>query len=380
MTSTAIELRSGLSTAPLLGDALDEACAALAIEGPDLLFAFVSAAHLDDAEELPERLAKRVAPRHLLGCAAQGVLGRRREVESGPGLALLAAKLPGATTATFRVVTRHGTEGFSFDGLPDAEGASAILLLADPFSTPVDRLVDALGEGAPIVGGVASAASAPNRNRLFLDANTHRSGCVGLVLRGAKVLAVVSQGCRPIGRPFVITRATDNVIHTLAGRPALAQLQEVLEGLSARDRELAQRGLHLGVAIDEYKEKHLHGDFLVRNVMGADPRTGALAVTGDVRVGQTVQFQVRDAESARADLEGILRRAKERGEPRGALLFSCNGRGTNLFGEAGVDARAVAAEAGPIPLAGFFAAGEIGPVGGRSHLHGFTASLALFCA
>jgi len=375
-----MELRSSLSTAPSIGDALDEACAALGMEGPDLLFAFASAAHLGEAEELPERLAKRVAPRHLLGCAAQGVIGRRREVESGPALALLAARLPGASAAGFHVVTRHGTEGFSFDGLPDAEGASAILVLADPFSTPADRLVEALGEGAPVVGGVASAADAPNRNRLFLDANTHRSGCVGVVLRGVKVLAAVSQGCRPVGRPFVVTRASDNVIYTLAGRPALAQLREIFEALPACDRDLARRGLHLGVAIDEYKEKHLHGDFLVRNVMGADPRTGALAISDEVRVGQTVQFQVRDAESARLDLEGILRRAKARGEPRGALLFSCNGRGTNLFGETGVDARAVASEAGPIPLAGFFAAGEIGPVGRRSRLHGFTASLALFCA
>jgi len=378
MPDASILCRAAFSTAADLETALDEACDALSLDAPDLLVAFV-AGHLDACDALPERVSRRIRPRHLVGCTAQGVVGNGEEADGRSGVALFAARLPRAAVAPFHVVTRRGVEGFSYEGLPDLDRASAVLLLPDPFSTPVDRLLEALGPETLAVGGVASAAGEPQRNRLFVDAAVHRYGCVGVVLRGVRVLPAVSQGCRPVGRPFVVTKAEDNVVQTLAGQPALARLQEVLEALPVRDRELAQRGLHVGVVVDEYKERHLHGDFLIRNVMGADPRSGAIAVTDRVRVGQTIQFQVRDAASARGDFETILRRASDRGAPRGALLFSCNGRGPHLFESTGVDAGLVQAGIGPLPVAGFLAAGEIGPVGGANHLHGFTASVAIFC-
>jgi small ligand-binding sensory domain FIST len=202
-----------------------------------------------------------------------------------------------------------------------------------------------------------------------------------VLLQGpVRLRAIVSQGCRPIGRPMIITRCQDNVIHELGGRAPLAQLQELWQTLDEGDRELLQQGLHVGRVINEYQGEFQRGDFLVRNVVGLDRQTGALAITDRVRVGQTVQFHVRDAATADEDLHELLQidlSAHEK-RPGAALVFSCNGRGTRLFPEPHHDARTVRAEAGAIPLAGFFAAGELGPVGGKNFIHGFTASVVLF--
>jgi small ligand-binding sensory domain FIST len=204
---------------------------------------------------------------------------------------------------------------------------------------------------------------------------------VGVLLQGAVGLrSIVSQGCRPVGRPFVITRAAENVIQELGGRPALERLQQLWQELTPEERELFQQAPHLGLVMNEYQGEFRRGDFLVRNVLGFDRSSGALVITDRVRVGQTVQFHVRDAGAADEDLRALLRLdagAHER-RPAGALVFSCNGRGTRLFPEPDHDARAVRAEAGAVPLAGFFAQGELGPVGGQNFLHGFTASVALF--
>ncbi len=185
---------------------------------------------------------------------------------------------------------------------------------------------------------------------------------------------MVSQGCRPIGKPFVVTRAQRNFVEELGGEPALGRLRELAERATDAERELLQRGLHVGLVVDEHKAEFGRGDFLVRNVLGADRETGAIAVGDQVGVGQTVQFHVRDAEAADEDLRELLRGV----DARGALLFTCNGRGRHLFGTPDHDAGVVAQLLGPIPAAGAFCAGEIGPVGGRNFLHGFTASLALF--
>ncbi len=202
-----------------------------------------------------------------------------------------------------------------------------------------------------------------------------------MLLRGpVGARCIVSQGCRPIGRPFVITRARENVILELAGKPPLARLQELWQQLGPEDQQLFQRGLHVGRVINEYQGGFQRGDFLVRNVLGLDRDTGALAITDRVRVGQTVQFHVRDAATADEDLHALLQIDLSAGakRPAGALVFSCNGRGSRMFDQPDHDARAVRAEAGEIPLAGFFAAGELGPVGGQNFLHGFTASVVLF--
>jgi small ligand-binding sensory domain FIST len=261
---------------------------------------------------------------------------------------------------------------------------SAILLLGDPYTFPTDVFLDQVNEDSPglrVMGGMASGIRGPGQCRLLLDNAVHDQGAVGVVLQGPIGLRpIVSQGCRPIGRHMVITRAEDDIILELSGRPPLEVLRELWPTLSEREQQLFQQGLHIGRVLTEYRDEFQRGDFLVRNVLGLDRSTGALRLTDRVRVGQTVQFHVRDAETADEDLHALLQMDLSAHEhrPAGALLFSCNGRGSRLFSQPNHDAGAVRAEAGTIPLAGFFAQGELGPVGGRNCIHGFTASVALF--
>jgi small ligand-binding sensory domain FIST len=277
--------------------------------------------------------------------------------------------------------TQRLNGGWALTGLPaDAESDTArvLLLLADPFSIPSDGVLDRLRAKAPgvqVVGGMASTGRAPGGNRLVLDDAVYDDGAVGVLLDPAIVSGtVVSQGCRPVGQAYVVTRSTDNVIHDLAGVPALDRLREIVSGLPPGDRELVQEGLHVGQVIDEQQDTFGRGDFLIRNVMGADPEEGDIAIGAVAEVGSTVQFQVRDAESADEDLRHLL--AGQRGQA--ALVFTCNGRGSNLFGEPDHDARLVHEQVGRGAVAGMFCAGELGPVGGRNFVHGFTASVVLF--
>jgi small ligand-binding sensory domain FIST len=234
--------------------------------------------------------------------------------------------------------------------------------------------------GIPVLGGVASGGAGPGDNRVFLDDRSYESGAVAVLLHGGvRIRSVVSQGCRPIGRRFVITKAERQVIAELGGKPALAQLNEVYAELSPEEQQLVQQGLHVGRVLNEQQEDFGRGDFLVRNCLGADRASGAIAIGDYVRIGQTVQFHVRDAVTADEDLRDLLAAARhEAGEAAAALLFTCNGRGTRLFDQPDHDARALETACGDIPVAGFFAQGEIGPIGGRNFVHGFTASLALF--
>ena len=225
-----------------------------------------------------------------------------------------------------------------------------------------------------MIGGLASAAARPGGNRLALDGEVSSEGAVGVLLDGADVRTIVSQGCRPVGRPFVVTRGERNFVEELGGQPALRRLQDCVTEMTEDDRALMRAGLHIGLVVDEHKPDFGRGDFLVRGVLGADQQSGSIAVGDHVTVGQTVQFHVRDAGAADEDLRALLAGA----EAEAALLFTCNGRGRHLFGVPDHDAGVVEALLGPIPVAGAFCAGEIGPVGGRNFLHGFTASLALF--
>jgi small ligand-binding sensory domain FIST len=190
---------------------------------------------------------------------------------------------------------------------------------------------------------------------------------------------VVSQGCRPIGKPMVVTKAERNVIYELGGRPALIQLKELFDTLPTREQRQVQQALHVGRVMSEYKDHFEQGDFLVRNVVGIDPAAGAVAITDYLRPGQTVQFHVRDEQAADGELREMLAQARhDLPHAAGGLLFTCNGRGSRLFSDQSHDAQCIAAALGPIPLAGFFAQGEIGPIGRQNFTHGFTASVALF--
>lgn len=371
--------------------AVREACgqAAKRCEGAaDLAVVFVSPHHAERLEEAAEAVQERFAPRVLLGCTGEGIIGAEQEMERQPAVTVWAARLPGVTLTPFHVSFRHAGDGIGVTGWPDhlpSDPTPAFVLLAEPFSTPGTEFLAFLEDrcpGAPAVGGMASGGRAPGENRLLLDGTVIDEGVVGVALTGdVRVVTVVSQGCRPIGQRFLITKAEGNILYELGGRPAFTCLQEMYAALPSEEQEMARRGLHLGVTINEAKAQFDRGDFLVRGLMGADQAEGSLAIGDIVNEGQTVQFHLRDRETASEDFNCLLDAQKRQmGDlrPEGALLFSCNGRGRRLFGRPHHDVTAVRAHLGDVPVSGFFAQGEIGPVGGENFLHGFTASVAIF--
>jgi len=380
---------SGLSRHPLpavaAGEVAGELLDALGDDDPDLLCCFASPHHLGAFDDIVASVREVLDPGTLLAQSASSIIGGPREVEDEPALAAFAARLPESTVKPVGLQLTSGSRGLAIAGWPeDAPAAGArgetLLLFADPFSFPADSFLGALAEEgvAPelsVVGGLASAGRTRGGNRLALDDEIRHEGAVGAFVSGAEVRTVVSQGCRPVGEPLVVTAAEGNVIVELGSRPALARLRETAEASSERDRELLRRGLHLGIVVDEQRDEFERGDFLVRNVVGVDAAKGSLAIGDIVEVGRTVQFHVRDAVAADEDLREMVANVDRAG---GALLFTCNGRGRNLFHVPDHDAGTVDRLLGPLPLAGCFCAGEIGPVGGRNFLHGFTASLAVF--
>ncbi|HEX4144803.1 MAG TPA: FIST N-terminal domain-containing protein [Pirellulales bacterium] len=389
MTDSTFRCAAALSTFADTAAAVDEVGRQIAdrLAGPaDLAIAFFSPHHAAHAQQVATELTARLQTKNLLGVTGESIVGGSREVEGEPALSVWAARLPGVDVMPFHL-TFQRAEGGTFVGWPDALDAAwpndaALLLIGDPFTFPADVLLERLGEdrpGLPVLGGMASGGAQPGENRLLLGGQIHRDGAVAvLVSGGIRVRSVVSQGCRPIGKPMVITKAQQNVIIELGGKPALAQLRELFETLPADQQRMVQQGLHVGRVINEYQAGFARGDFLIRNVMGFDPEVGAIAIGDFARVGQTVQFHVRDADSADEDLRQLLAAAKkDGGAPTGALLFTCNGRGTRLFSEPDHDAKTIRDVLGDIPLAGFFAQGEIGPIGGQNFLHGFTAAIAL---
>jgi small ligand-binding sensory domain FIST len=370
-------------------EALGRAHGSLEGEAPQLTLLFFSVHHLPLIDQIAEVAAKAVAPGTLLGCTAQAVVGDGREIEQGPALSVWTANLGGAEIEPFTIATADTEDGPTTLGLPAIDaGTKAVILLGDPYTFPADVLVQLsdAAPGVPIIGGMASGGRGPGRHALVLDGDVRSFGAVGVTLGGdVRIETLVSQGCRPIGSSYIVTASEGNVIRSLAGAPPLERLRDLFTELSPEDQERANRGLHIGVVIDEYATEFGQGDFLIRNVIGADQNTGAVAVGDDVHVGQTVQFHIRDASAADEDLRnalGVLElsRAGDPGSLAGALLFTCNGRGSHLFGTPDHDVETVRQSIGQLPVAGMFCAGELGPVGGRNFLHGFTASLALFVA
>ncbi|MBI2705391.1 MAG: FIST C-terminal domain-containing protein [Actinobacteria bacterium] len=353
---------------------------------PDLAVLFASGAHTEQMEDIASTVHSILQPATLLGATAVSIIGGAREVEDQPALSLWAARFAtggdGAPALeTVRLDAVNTGDGAAILGLStDAfEGKAAMVLLAEPSSFPLDQLLGSLraeGMRLPIIGGVASAGFSPGSNRLVLDDRVYDDGAVGVLLPAGIVdlALVVSQGCRPVGDPLTVTRSEANVVFEVAGRPAFERLSELITAMPEPERRLAQHGLHIGRVIDEHKLDFDRGDFLIRNLVGADEQQGAIAVNDIVEVGSTVQFQVRDADAADDDLRALLGGH----DARAALVFTCNGRGIRLFGEADHDASVVTDLTGSRATAGMFCAGEIGPVGGQTFLHGFTASVALF--
>jgi small ligand-binding sensory domain FIST len=372
---------SALSEHPITSQAIGEVVGQVLDQmepEPDLALLFVTPGHAGALEDAARTVQALLRPRTLLGAAAESVVGTGREVEGGPAVSLWASRVGQARPLRLEAM---GPEGPVLGWPEDAEGGPGmVVLVADPFSFPAEVFFSTLAEDHPgleVVGGMASAAARPGGNRLVLDGEVVAGGAVGALLPGeVAVEAVVSQGCRPIGHPLVVTSAAGNILYELAGEPPLQRLATLAKStLTEEEVDLInQGGLHLGRVVDEHRAGFGVGDFLVRNVLGADRTVGAIAVNDRVETGTTVQFHLRDAEAADQDLRRLLAGR----QARSALLFTCNGRGTRLFGKPHHDAGVLSEVLGPVPVAGFFAAGEFGPVAGRNFVHGFTASMALF--
>ena len=353
---------------------------------PDAAIVFVTAPFAGAMEDIAAAIRATLAPGALIGSTASSVLAGDREVEHGAAISLFAMRFgprrrfggsPLASAVAFDA--QRQSDGWQItatgEGAPDG---STVVLLADPFSFPVDSFVsDVVGRsaGLTVAGGLASAATGAGGNRLVADGIVRDRGAVGLLLPpGIRTVPVVSQGCRPVGEPLVVTRATGNIIEEIAGQPALDRLMAQADAATPEDRTAMARSLHLGLVIDERKAEFERGDFLIRPVLGADKSRRAVAVGTEVEVGTTVQFQVRDAESADEDLRDLL--AAEGGDA--ALVFTCTGRGTALFGEPHHDATVTRQHLDGGPVAGMFCAGEIGAIGGQHFVHAMTASVLLF--
>jgi small ligand-binding sensory domain FIST len=366
-------------------DAFAEAAAraALGLGGApcDVALVFAGQDNLEHAIVGLDAVHDRLNPAALAGCGARGVVSTRREVEAG-GVVVWAASLGRGQADAFHLEAFPAGEGrLAITGMPDVGDDEALVMFVDPYTFPAEALLAEMAQsspGLPVVGGLAAAESAAAA--LFHDDAVTQMGAVGVVLSDVAVNCTVSQGASPIGPEMVVTAAEGNVIAELASRPALDRLIDAVRELTPVEQALATQGLLVGIVIDENRPDYERGDFLVRALLSVDEQERTLTIGERVRVGQTVRMHVRDAASADVDLRSALERASREldGPAAGALMFTCNGRGSHMFGRAGHDATALADEIGLAPAAGFFCAGEIGPVGERSFVHGFSTSVALF--
>jgi small ligand-binding sensory domain FIST len=360
--------------------AAEQAREALGGAEPSLALVFASADHAVDAALLGPSALDVLGEVPLIGTVApDGVIGRAREIEDGPAVAVWAASLEDAEIAPFALRASGTPDGMQIGGWPEDAplgGDAVCLLIADPYTFPADELLGGLAVEAPelaVAGGLAGGGG-PGRARLLVGRDVATDGAVGAIVATPGLRVAVSQGCRPVGQELVVTGADGNAILELGGRPPMERLRDLVASLDGPDRALVAQGLLAGLVVDENRPEYGVGDYLVRVIMGRDAETDALLV-GDVpRVGQTFRFHVRDAASAESELRHLVGELDGAG---GALLFSCNGRGRHLFGRPDHDAGVVDELLG-VPAAGLFCQGEIGPVGGRNHLHGFTATVVAF--
>ncbi|MDP6601732.1 MAG: FIST N-terminal domain-containing protein [Phycisphaerales bacterium] len=373
---------AALEVAQLLSDAMAGPC--------DLVLIFASFHHRASLPEAAATIRGTVGPCTVVGVTAESVVGCDLALEGVAGLSALGLHLPGVTITPWRTHPEKPLPLSRPQEIPEWIGlrddSVAVLLFADPFSTPITRMLPALvscrGEDEPflpVLGGIASGASQADYNNLVLDGGSWKRGAVGLTLSGPLDLeTIVSQGCRPIGEAMVVTRSEGNVILELGGHPAMEAVRRLAEGLSDEERSLLDGGVLLGSVIDEQRDHFGRGDFLVRNILGYDRKRGGIAAAELLRPGRTVQLHVRDAQTAAEDLHLLLDAQQMSEPPFAGMLVTCNGRGRGLFGEDDHDLTVIRDRLGEVPISGFFAAGEIGPIGGRSFLHGHTACLTLF--
>lgn len=372
------------------GEWVEELRRSLQAPGVSLGTVFMAPRHFEHAAEILGIIRERAGAPLLVGCSSAVLIRGSEEIEQHPGVVLGLHHLPGVEFHT-RHFTQEAVEEGSGPGYWHAETgvgpdrSHGWLAFADPFSVDCDSWIRQWNEAygpVPVYGGLASGDFEERSVKLFLNDKVHDEGVVVVSVGGKVGLeGVIAQGCTPIGETWTITKVEGNIIHEIAGKPAYQMLASTMQGLPPGERDRVRGNLFIGLVVNEYQEDFKRGDFLIRNILGGDPARGILAVGAFPRVGQTLQFQRRDAETAGADLQELLDRAHERLAGReiyGGLLCCCNGRGSNLFGYPSHDASLIHRKLNPPGLTGFFCNGEIGPVGGKTFLHGYTASLALF--
>ncbi len=390
---------SSISAADELTTAVEQASTELErqLDGAscDLVMVFVTTQHRSRWHEIPAALRDRFPGALVLGCSAGGVIGDGEELEQVAGLALAGGSLPGVELTPFHVPAERTPDPAEPGDDPDAERTRwnralglaegpdpHLILLPDPFTWSGPELIESLDRVYPTgvkIGGLASGGARPGEHRLFCERSAHHRGMVGVAVRGAIELEpVVAQGCTPIGAPMFVTRHQQQVIFDLDGRPAVEVLQQLFDSLAERDRARARHSLLIGVVMDPAQEIYNRGDFLVRDLVGVDPQSGALATGAPLYKNAVVQFHLRDADTADAELRELMGERSRDPRPAGALLFSCLGRGRGLYGPPNHDSEVIRAHLGEtLPLAGFFGNGEIGPVTGRTHVHGYTSAIVL---
>ncbi len=376
-----MEVAAALSEHPLPTHAVGEAAGEVLERigpKPDLVMVFVTSGHAGALDEIAATIGTILRPRNLVGVASESIIGNHREVEARPGITVWACR--GGGVDPIRITTKRTEGGWMVQGLPAraADGDRTLVLLADPHTFPTEGFLDQLTTTCPrleVVGGMTTGARGPGGARLVLNGELFTDGAVGVLLgKKADVASLVSQGCRPIGEPFVVTRSDRNIIFELGGRPAMERLRTIIESLAPDERMVASQGLQLGLVIDEGQATFGTGDFLIRRVIGADNEAGAVGVADLVAVGQTVQFHLRDATTADLD----LRRRLAGLQADGALVFSCHGRGQGLFGYPDHDADVVSTILDTRATGGLLTGGEIGPAAGRNRLHSLSAAVLAF--
>ncbi|MBF0435527.1 MAG: FIST C-terminal domain-containing protein [Magnetococcales bacterium] len=357
---------------------------------PDLAIVFFCGYNRDEVRQLAQLIPSLLKPRHWIGCLSGGVIGQGRELEQQKAISISMASLPEVTLQPFHITSQHFSEpATALDTLrlhlSTTTPAPHFILLADPYTFDIETFLQALDLGFPEsvkMGGLVSGGNKPGDHIMMVDDGIYQTGLSGVALSGSlHIDSIVSQGCRPIGPPMFITSCKNNLIYELDNRSPVDVLREIYDTLPESDQELFQNALTLGIAVTT-KQQHLEqGDFLIRQIIGGEPATGHLAIAAPVRSYQAVQFHLRDPLAAR---KGLLRVLKNHGQAQqghqsvGGLMFSCLGRGKGLFGLSNHDIHLFQTTLGTLPIGGFFCNGEIGPIHGKTFLHGFTSAFFLF--
>jgi small ligand-binding sensory domain FIST len=362
----------------------------LAAPQVDLGLVFMAPRFFPHAKQVLEILRVHAKIPLLAGCSSQSLIANGEELEENPGLALALYSLPGAKLSAVhfkqeQVEEANGPGYWRMETGIEPEDSNGWLAFIDPFHLDSEAWLHTWNEAyapLPVMGGLASGDMAEQRTQVYLNGDVFEEGGVAICVGGeVRIAGMISQGCTPIGETWTLTRVQDNMIQEIGNRPAYKVLEETFNQLTPQEQKIARGNLFVGLVVNEYLEEFHRGDFLIRNLLGADPRSGSIAVGAFPRTGQTMQFQRRSPAAAMEDMDELLgRTARELGGATiyGGCLCSCNGRGQGLFGRPNHDAKSVQDRFGPLGLAGFFCNGEIGPIGEKNFLHGFTASLALF--